>query len=87
MSDALEVTVKPVTHKPARKVKSAGVTGITGAARARATRQANQAGDHFRYKLVLNAWMIEQFGFSALPCCPWRRKRSRCAIAWIKVFF
>jgi hypothetical protein len=67
MSDALEVTAKLLTDKPARKVKSAGVTGITGAARARATRQANQAGDHFRYKLVLNAWMIEQFGFSALP--------------------
>jgi len=67
MSDELEVIANQVTPKPARKVKSAGVTGVTGAARARATRQANQAGDHFRYKLVLNAWMIEQFGFSALP--------------------
>lgn len=67
MSNQLEIDATQVINKPVRRVKGAGVTGAAGAARARASRQARQAGDHFRYKLVLNAWMIEQFGFSALP--------------------
>ena len=53
--------------KQQTKTKGAGVTGTTGQARAHQAMQAAQAGDHFRHKLVLNAWMIEQFGFNALP--------------------
>lgn len=43
-----------------------GATGAAGAAKAARSRSLAQEKDHFRHKLVLNAWLIREFGVNPL---------------------
>ncbi|NMM38969.1 MAG: DEAD/DEAH box helicase family protein [Glaciimonas sp.] len=76
MSEIITIPSEAPTRKRGRPAKSAGnngaqgATGAASAAKAAKSRSLAQEKDHFRHKLILNAWLIREFGINPLPPLP-----------------
>lgn len=77
MSDPIPLPLPTSTlvKKRGRPAKSAsggaqGVSGAAGAAKSAKSRSLAKENDHFRHKLVLNAWLIREFGVNPLLQLP-----------------